>query len=70
MRTEPFPPYARLVGPADSQVEVHVNDSGGVVWSSDWTRMDDLARAGYLTRKNYGPATYGHVDYFVPEVTK
>ena len=65
------PDYARLIGPAGSQVEIHVNDQSGVVfWSSDWCRMDDLARAGYLTRKNYGPATYGHVDYFTPEVAK
>ena len=64
------PDYARLVGPAESQVEVHVNDSGSVLWSSDWSRMDDLVRDGHLTRKSYGPATYGHVDYFIPEVAQ
>ena len=65
------PDYARLIGPAGSQVEIHVNDQSGVVfWSSDWCRMDDLARAGYLTRKNYGPDTYGHVDYFAPGVAR
>ena len=64
------PDYARLIGPAESQVEVHVNDSGSVLWSSDWSRMDDLARAGYLARRNCGPATFGHVDYFVPEVAR
>jgi len=64
------PNWAFLVGPAGNQVEVHVNDRGSIVWSSDWCRMDGLARDGYLTRKNYGPATFGHVEYFVPEAAK
>lgn len=35
-----------------------------VVWCSHWALLDDLVAAGVLRRDNYGPATYGHCDYF------
>lgn len=51
-------------------VEIEADRStGNVSWMSDWTRCDELANAGLLTRKNYGPATYGHTDFFVPAGT-
>ncbi len=47
-------------------VEVHLSrPGGGVIWCNDWRRIDELVTLGYLTRKHYGPATYGHCDYFV-----
>lgn len=59
----------RFVGPAPS-LEIHVDSSGRVYWSHDWRRMDDLVSAGYLSCRNYGPDTYGHVEYFLPEETE
>lgn len=47
-------------------VEIRATDDRRVFWMSDWTRCDELAERGYLNRKNYGPSTYGHVDFFIP----
>lgn len=30
-----------------------------------WATVNELVNAGLLTRKHYGPATYGHTDYFL-----
>ena len=46
-------------------VDVRANDDGNVSWMSDWARCDELADAGLLRRVNYGPATYGHTDFFL-----
>ena len=32
---------------------------------SDWARAEQLVAQGVLTARSYGPATYGHVSYFV-----
>jgi hypothetical protein len=32
---------------------------------SDWARAEQLVAQGILTARSYGPATYGHVSYFV-----
>lgn len=36
-----------------------------VGWCSDWCRIDDLKRAGYLVTRRGGPGTFGDVDWFV-----
>ena len=61
------PDYVRIIGPTDSPVEVHVNPSGLVLWSSDWSRMDDLTRECYLVREHGGPGTYGDVGYLLAD---
>lgn len=32
---------------------------------SDWGRAEQLVAQGVLTARSYGPATYGHVSYFL-----
>lgn len=57
---------ARLLTTIDG-VEIDADPAtGNVFWMSDWSRCDELANRGLLRRKSYGPATYGHVDFFVP----
>jgi hypothetical protein len=56
-------------------VEIHVcgspvtdPDGANIMWISDWDRADEMVKAGYLRRVQYGPDTYGHVSLFlVPE---
>lgn len=44
---------------------VKVTPAGRVYWCSDWSRISELEQRGYLTHEHYGPATYGHVEYFL-----
>lgn len=44
---------------------VRTTAEGRIYWSDGWERMHQLEDMGYLRHEHYGPATYGHVDYFV-----
>ncbi len=46
-------------------VTLRTNDRGTVVWSDRWELIHRVEAAGFLTHKHYGPATFGHVDYFL-----
>jgi hypothetical protein len=41
-----------------------------VVWSSRWDLMDELVSAEYLTCKHFGVGSFGHVDYYMVEVSR
>lgn len=30
-----------------------------------WEALQDCVAGNWMERRNYGPATYGHVDYFL-----
>ncbi len=72
MRTEWTPEQVAVRGDEGRRtfagVEVHFCGPGrGVCWCSAWEQIDELVDRGYLRRVNYGPATYGHVGYFIVE---
>ena len=49
-------------------IEVEVQLSGptrGVLWCSHWELIDRMVELGFLVRRCYGPAFYGHCDYFI-----
>lgn len=49
-------------------IEIHatkrLNGDYRVAWCSDWSKLTDLVNAGAcgLSRKCYGPATFGHTE--------
>ncbi len=47
-------------------VRITADPDGSVSTMSDWTRADDLVRAGMLTRRDFGPDTYGAATYHLP----
>ncbi len=47
-------------------VRITADPDGSVSTMSDWTRADDLVRAGVLTRRDFGPDTYGAATYHLP----
>jgi hypothetical protein len=49
----------------DTKVTLNCNSEGMVLICSHWQWIDDIAKAGHLRRKSYGPSTYGHVDFYV-----
>ena len=52
---------------AGEVVEIKHSKSGFVYWLSNWSLADALVTAKILRKENYGPAFYGHVDYFLRE---
>lgn len=44
-------------------VRITADPDGSVTTMSDWTRADELVRAGMLMRRDHGPATYGAATY-------
>jgi hypothetical protein len=39
------------------------DESGWVGWTDRWELVDELVDAGILTRRHFGPETYGHCEY-------
>ncbi len=33
----------------------------------DWAMLQACVADGLITKRSYGPQTYGHTDYFLPE---
>lgn len=63
-KSQPSHPYAFRIGTDDDPVEVHVTREGRVFWCEDWSRVDSLARAGFLSSVSGGAGTHGHTDYY------
>jgi hypothetical protein len=48
------------------QVEVHFTRRGGpAFWCSHWEKIWELVKRGMLRTEHGGPATYGHVDFYM-----
>jgi hypothetical protein len=45
--------------------EFWTNRYGVIMQTNNWNVVDELLKAGLVTRKNHGKATYGHVSYTV-----
>jgi hypothetical protein len=59
---EKFPELVHFI----DGVELHLVKPGGhIMWCSDWARIWDLP----LRREYGGPATYGHVSFFLEDAS-
>jgi hypothetical protein len=50
------------------EVTGSIQGQNPIHWCNDWANIDALVVEGYLRRIHRGPATYGHVDYYLSDL--
>lgn len=40
-------------------------ENGKVYWMSDWSKCSEFEKRGIFRSHNHGPATYGHVSFYL-----